>query len=614
MNHQGVAGMTWRGAGRWPVVVGALVVLVSLVLTLPRTLWESDECLFVQAVARFDPLHHHPHPPGYPLLVGLGKAVNVVVGDPFASLVVLAVLSSLAGFLALAALFENIFTSSAGPFGPISATSPRGLAVVGALLFFLSPAMLVHSTLPMSDPPALAFLALALWTCSGGAEGEGAARAVAAGAFFSAAVGCRPQLAVAVLPTFAVALAQMSGWRRRSLALATFALVSLAWLAPLAAALGGPGKLFAWETAQAGYVASHDAALSRGGKVWAEIVLRYTAHPWGPKYLAVPVLVAAAAGAVLLIGRRAGRALPLAVVALVQLCLCIALMDPADGVRYALPTLPAVAVAAAAGLGFLGWRLGAAYVPALVLAAFAVGSAAYVLPIVRARMSSPSPPVQAARFAAGSLPPGSVILVEPPLRPHGELLLGSFTTVPVLEGWAQPPGRSAGPFFLFADRRLAGGGAAVFEWPECDAYGKLTRNHYRVVSLAPVSRYGLYRPVRGFYAIERDESGNEWRWAGPEATLQLTNYGCGRVRLALGLDKEAPFASTTVEVLLDRRPAGRLEIPRGGVRALEIPLAGGDVVEVTVRSDRSYVPAEHRINRDTRRLSVQVVAVEQFCP
>ena len=33
MNPQGVAGTTWRGADRWPVAVGALVVLVSRVLT-----------------------------------------------------------------------------------------------------------------------------------------------------------------------------------------------------------------------------------------------------------------------------------------------------------------------------------------------------------------------------------------------------------------------------------------------------------------------------------------------------------------------------------------------------------------------------------------------------
>ena len=614
MNPQGVAGTTWRGADRWPVAVGALVVLVSRVLTLPRTLWESDEFLFVQAVARFDPLRHHPHPPGYPLLVGLGKAVNVVVGDPFASLVVLAVLSSIAGFLALAVLFENIFTSSAGPLAGVGATSPRSLAVVGALLFFLSPAMLVHSTLPMSDPPALAFLALALWACSGGAEEGRAARAVAAGAFFSAAVGCRPQLAVAVLPAFAVALVRMSGWRDRSLAAATFGLVSLAWLAPLALALGGPGKLLAWETAQAGYVASHDAALARGGRAWAAIVVRFIAHPWGPKFLALPVLAAAAAGAVVLVRRRAGRALPLAVLALVQLCLCIALMDPADGVRYALPTLPAVALAAAAGLGLLGWRLKTASVPVLVLAAFAAGSALYVLPIVRARVSSPSPPVQAARYAAGSLPPGSLILVEQPLRPHAELLLASFTAIPVNEWWDEPRVRSAGKLWLFADGRTGTAGSRVFEWPECDAYGKLTRNHYRVVSLAPVSRYGLFRPVRGFYPLERDETGSEWRWAGPEADLQLANYGCGRVRLTLGLDKGAPFTSTTAEVLVDRRPAGRLEIPRGAVRALEILLAGGETVEVSLRADRSYVPAEHGLNRDTRRLAVQVVAVEQLCP
>jgi len=596
------------------LVAGLVVVLVSRWLTWPRTLWESDEFLFVQAVQRFDPIRHHPHPPGYPLLVGLGKAVNLVLGDPFVSLVALAVVSSLVGYLAFASAFEKYFTSIPGRSTDTGPAGVSGLSVVGALLFFLSPAMLVHSTLPMSDPPALAFLALALWAVSGAGGSMGLWRAAAAGAFCSAAIGCRPQLAVAVLPMLAVMLVQMPGWRRRVIASVAFGLVLLAWLVPLASAVGGVEKLLAWEMAQAGYVTSHDASLSRGGRSWAEVVLRFVAHPWGTKWLALPVLAAAAVGGVWLARRRAARMLPLVALGAVQLGVGVALMDPADGVRYALPALPAVAFLAAAGLGFVARRLRAGFAPALVLVAFAGGSAAYVFPLVRARTTSPSPPVQAARFAAASLPAGAVILFEPSLRPHAELLLKSFTTVPVNEWWDDPRVRAAGRLWLFADGRTGAASSRVFEWPECNAYGKLTRNHYRVVSLAPVSRYGLYRPVRGFYALERDESGSEWQWAGPEAALQLANYGCGKVRLALGLDKGAPFTSTTVEVLLDRRLAGRLEIPRGAVRALEIPLAGGEAVEVSLRTDRSYVPAEHGLNRDTRRLAVQVVAVEQLCP
>src|SRR5215218_6279299 len=85
----------------------ALVLLVRL-LTLPRSLWEMDEVLFARAVERFEPLTHRPHPPGYPVVVGLGKLLNLVFHDPFTSLVALSLISSLAGYWALVVAFRRI--------------------------------------------------------------------------------------------------------------------------------------------------------------------------------------------------------------------------------------------------------------------------------------------------------------------------------------------------------------------------------------------------------------------------------------------------------------------------------------------------------------------------
>ena len=173
-------------------------------LTLPRSLWEMDEVLFARAIERFDPLSHRPHPPGYPLLVGLGKAFNLVFHDPFVSLVALSFVSSLVGFVALVAAFRRI-----------AGEGSERVAVAGALLFHLSPVMLVQGPLPMSDPPALMFVSLALWAGGGavaGRLGPGRDRPRRAA---SAAIGCRPQLALAVLPMLAVALWQAPSWRRR---------------------------------------------------------------------------------------------------------------------------------------------------------------------------------------------------------------------------------------------------------------------------------------------------------------------------------------------------------------------------------------------------------------
>ena len=96
--------MGWRAWSPW-LLLGLAAVAAARLLTLPRSIWEWDEVLFVRGVVHFDPLHHSPHPPGYPLLIGLGKVMAWITGDPFSALVVLSVISSCVGFVALAAAF-----------------------------------------------------------------------------------------------------------------------------------------------------------------------------------------------------------------------------------------------------------------------------------------------------------------------------------------------------------------------------------------------------------------------------------------------------------------------------------------------------------------------------
>ena len=134
-----------------PAALAGLVLVAAVrALTLPRSLWEMDEFLFSGAVGRFAPLHHRPHPPGYPLTVGLGKLFALVFHNHFVSLVALAVVSSLVGYWALVVAFRRI----AGGAGGIGGQGAERVAVAGALLFQLSPVMLVQGTLPKSDPPA----------------------------------------------------------------------------------------------------------------------------------------------------------------------------------------------------------------------------------------------------------------------------------------------------------------------------------------------------------------------------------------------------------------------------------------------------------------------------
>src|SRR5437764_7357079 len=137
----------------WRDAAAALVVLLSRVLTMPRTFWESDELLFAAGVRNFDPWSSHPHPPGYPLYIGLGKLFNLFTDDPFLALRALSIVSCVIGFLALSATFRQLLDDA-------------DLAVCGALLFYFSSAVLVHATVPLSDSPALMFIALMLWAAT----------------------------------------------------------------------------------------------------------------------------------------------------------------------------------------------------------------------------------------------------------------------------------------------------------------------------------------------------------------------------------------------------------------------------------------------------------------
>ncbi len=595
-------GVSWReGAGRFSVQAGAgLVVLLAVLLrTYPISFWEFDELLFAAGVVRFQPLLHHPHPPGYPVLIGLGKIADLVVRDPFAALVALSVVASLAGFVALACAFRNLLGDGR-------------LAVFGALLFYLSPGMLVHASLPLSDPPALALLALTFYGASRVERPSGGRDALVFGAAASLAVGCRPQLAVLVVPLVVFTFIRTGSWRRGSLVLSAFAVVSLYWLIPLVVATGGVGGFLRYQLGQASVVAATDANLARAGRTWADLVLRFVAHPWGMKLLSMPVLALATAGAAAAARRLELRLLPILAACGLYLAFAITTMDPADGVRYALPAAMGTALLAARGMGWLSARPRWRPALAVLVVAYGGGSLAYVAPIVFTRHRVPSPPAQAAEYANRHLPPGTVILYEASLWPHATELVSRFRTLPVTPGLNAYFDRPNVPLYLFADGGSERTGAQIFSWPESDAYGKLTRDHYRVVSLIPLPPERRYRALMGVYRPNRTPGGQHWRWLDTTAEIELPDVGARSAVVRLALPPDYPLGSNDVTVSVDGAPAAHGTVRPGEPLDLTVALKAGTNV-LRIASSKSFVPAklDPRRFRDPRRLGVMLVSVEQ---
>jgi hypothetical protein len=575
-------------------VLGFAAVAAARLLTLPHSLWEGDEVLFLKGIEHFDPLHHQPHPPGYPLFIGLGKILNLLVHDPFTSLVALSVVSSWVAYIALVAAFTRI--------------ASERVAVCGALVFSLSPAMLVYGPMALSDPPALMFLALALAAAARG-------RAAWLGLFASAAIGCRPQLALAVLPMLAVALWQAPKDRRGKaalLALAAFTGMSLLWFVPLVVAVGGPSGFLPFLSKQAGLVAQYDASTPRawGGAAW--VAVRFLAHPWGMRWTSLPVLALAGTGVVSLAAGRQVRALPLAVLCAVDLAFGMIVMNPFDAVRYALPSLMGVAFAAAVGCDALARRARAPWAvwPAAVL--LAAGFVVYTWPLLAVRTSTDSPPVQAAHWIERSVPLQSVLIVDTELAPHASYLLRQYLRIPSDPALQkEPEHRLTRPDVLLGDGESTWPGTVRFLWPESDACGKLTRGHFRVISVSPIPPDRWYVPVRGVYAYEPSIRQPLWRWLAPEAAIRFRGR---RVTVRLGLPGHAPLESVAVTVAVDGAPVATVDVPRGGNRRVDVPLPGDREAEIAFRSAKSFVPAEEGMGPDYRRLSVQLQAVEPQAP
>jgi hypothetical protein len=284
-------------------------------------------------------------------------------------------------------------------------------------------------------------------------------------------------------------------------------------------------------------------------------------------------------------------------------------MDPADAARYSLPIMVAFALAAAFGLAQIARSAHVPFVPIAGALLIALGSAVYVRGILLPRMTGPSPPAAAAQYVKSTFPPNTVVLFDHSMRPAVESLLPQFQSLPVETGLKRLYDQPEIPLVLLADGGSHDPDARTFAWPESDAYGKLTRNHYRVVTADTVTQAERYAPVEGVYALERTIVGEEWRWLSPRAAISLPR-GFSAVTVTLGLSHDAPFDSNPTQVLVNGRPEATVNVTREPSSATVglIPLLPP---EIEFRSARSFRPADALKNQDPRTLAVELVRVEQ---
>lgn len=355
----------------------ALLAAVGLsrVAAFPASIWEQDEAYFTAAVVQLDVAERHPHPPWFPLWIGLAALLHGCGLAPATALQAISFGFAVWLPLPLVALWRRLLPGS-------------GAAAAAAVLFLVTPVawLLAARAFTGTAATALMVAALACWLPTG----TGSWRPATGSAAAALAVLVRPHFAAPLVVAAVIVLSCRRGASWRSVVLPGVGIV-LAGGIVFAAAAGGLEGLRQSLIAHAHYHFAHlgEADLGLAGSGLA----RGLGHP----ALALGWLGAALVGAVRLLRRRSSREAAIVVVGalLALLAVVLGLSNPAHA-RYWVPVL-----ALSAGLVVAAIEPLHATLCWFVVGVAVVASAAWVVPALPAYRSELSPPLAALRYAAG---------------------------------------------------------------------------------------------------------------------------------------------------------------------------------------------------------------------
>jgi len=212
-------------------VLSALLLLAGGLSRLPfagSTPINWDGVQFALGVERFDLQAHQPHPPGYILYVLMGRAVNLMVGDPSLAL---SLLSVLAGAVAVPLVYLLA----------LDILDDVGVALGAAFLMLGSPLALYYGSVGLTYVPEMALSVAVGWAAWRARRRPTIGSTMIMGAMLGLAGGVRQTSMAVLLPLCIWALWGSPRSPRKSImAFGGAALGATAlWLVPLLAMSGG---------------------------------------------------------------------------------------------------------------------------------------------------------------------------------------------------------------------------------------------------------------------------------------------------------------------------------------------------------------------------------------
>ncbi|HEY3052131.1 MAG TPA: glycosyltransferase family 39 protein [Thermoanaerobaculia bacterium] len=505
---------------------------VSRFMAMARSMWDWDEALFCLGMREYDVTRHHPHPPGFPVYIGMAKIVRLVVPSDFRALQLVNLIAGVLVFPAIFLLARELrlrFETS----------------IIAAALFAFLPNVWFFGGTAFSDIPSIVLVVFAVVFLL---RGRNSRRDYWLGTFLLAlSIGIRPQNVLVGL--FPGALATMRrSWREVTVAILIGVLVVGISFGAAIYATGSIHDYMTTVRAHGDYIARIDSfrAPERPPlwRLFDRFFLKQYQSP--PLSVVMSIFVAISIAGAIVVRDRAmlynflifG---PFAISAWLML-------DRFSINRFSIGYAPMFAIFAADGIARVsrGNRLIETGIGAAIVAAFFIWTAP-ALPPVRRDVAPSVRAVDAALQTTGQL------FVGYSMTPFIEYLAPQRAITRVMDDRAVPLTIADHPILLAEVSEPQPGGTLFTR--ERDRLWNIARRHYFEVVLRPLTNIGQFG--EGWSPPEQ-QGMDEWRWMGSHSVTTLPRaQGDTVLRLHFVVPTEIVSKQPNVTVTLNGKTLDR---------------------------------------------------------
>jgi len=536
----------------------ALVCAATRFAAMAASIWGWDEALFCLGMRAYDVTSHHPHPPGFPMFMALGKLARFIAPSDFRALQSINLLAGMA-------LFPSLF---------LLARELRfrfQVAILAATLCAFFPNVWFFGGTALSDVPSIVLATLAAALLFRGCR---SANAYLLGTLVLAiAIGIRPQNFLIGLAPGLIATWYRSkvSWRDVVFAALLGSAIVLGAFGFAAQATGSLDRYLAAVREHGAYISRVDSFRSPDRPPLWRLVDRFFLLQYQSRVLSILTSI------FVLIGiARSDKSVRLAALTFGPVAIMSWLMlDRFSVNRFSIGYAPLFAMLAAYGIARVAGKY-EPYAGGALVAAFAIWTWPALTPV----RNEVSPPVRAVEAAVAQLDPSRDELhVGFSLVPFVEYLAPQLKFVRVAEERGMPLTTNGRRAVLLAEARGGGEGGVVFRRERGHLYD-ITRNYYYDVALRTLTARPRF--ISGWTAPER-ESQVEWRWMTDTSAIQLPRVdGPAKLGLAFNVEGNATVTITLNGVVLQRfeRAPGFIE------REWDVPGQSSNLLRIDVDPSR----------------------------